>query len=884
MNGTEQVRLSLPESLRRKLKDFRTRVWSVKSLEAIAIVVLGIFVAYLAVYVLDRMFDTPGQIRGLLLAGAALVCCTLPWMLYRWVWRKRRLDQLAILLRHKHPSVGDQLLGIIELVDNEEEQARSRELCEAAVKQVAAEAETRDLTNAVPHPRHKLFAGLAGAGVVASLVLLVYSPAATGNAWARYLMPWRDTPRYTFTMIEGQEDHQVVPHGELFPFEVRLDENTRWRPETAQIQIAGGEPIVAALEDGSYRFDCPPQLADTTAKLSVGDYAQRFAIEPKLRPELTEIVAEIELPSYLEREENLTKDVRGGTGTFVIGSRAKLTAEASRELESATIDGVASGTRGSKFTSDWIPIDENKTLSIRWTDSLKLDGPKPFELTLNSREDDAPAIVCEGMQRQRVVLDSETLQFNVRGVDDFGIKRIGMEWMGFDTTMTSQPAKGERLLGAGSPTKAELTVAGTFCAKTLEISPQPVHLRMFAEDYLPDRERVYSPIYTLYILSPEDHAIWITDQLSKWHRHSLDVRDKELQLYEKNKQLRDMETAKLDDPKTRREIERQAAGERTNGRRLNRLTSIGEDLVKQASRNSEFGVGHLEKWAEMLQTLKDISANRMPSVADLLKDAAKSEQLAQAGPSKPNNQESGPQAGQNRMPPGKPGASEGDDKKKPAVPTIVDSESSQQPPDLTEEPSEPAPSKPGSPRLTLPVTTLAGKAKDGGACPAGEKMDEAVTEQRDLLNEFEKITEELNKVLANLEGSTLVKRLKAVSRTEYKIAGRIGDSVDNAFGLAKISNNDVKTLFTSLGTEQNETTQKVSYIMDDMQAFYERRRMAKFKSILEDMENQDVLGALRDISDEIETESGVTIAQCEFWSDTLDRWAEDLVDPAGGGT
>ena len=28
----------------------------------------------------------------------------------------------------------------------------------------------------------------------------------------------------------------------------------------------------------------------------------------------------------------------------------------------------------------------------------------------------------------------------------------------------------------------------------------------------------------------------------------------------------------------------------------------------------------------------------------------------------------------------------------------------------------------------------------------------------------------------------------------------------------------------------------------------------------------------------------MSIAQCEYWSDTLDRWAEDLVDPACGGT
>ena len=31
-------------------------------------------------------------------------------------------------------------------------------------------------------------------------------------------------------------------------------------------------------------------------------------------------------------------------------------------------------------------------------------------------------------------------------------------------------------------------------------------------------------------------------------------------------------------------------------------------------------------------------------------------------------------------------------------------------------------------------------------------------------------------------------------------------------------------------------------------------------------------------------QNGISMAQCEYWSDTLDRWAEDLVDPASGGS
>src|SRR5262249_40058043 len=135
-----------------------------------------------------------------------------------------------------------------------------------------------------------------------------------------------------------------------------------------------------------------------------------------------------------------------------------------------------------------------------------------------------------------------------------------------------------------------------------------------------------------YVLNPEQHAIWLTEQLSKWHRQALEVRDREMQLHETNKQLRELPGEELDRLETRRRIEGQAAAARANGRRLPNLVGSGEELVRQAMRNPEFGVGHLERWAEMLRILKDISANRMPSVADLLKQAAQAPSVAAAAP------------------------------------------------------------------------------------------------------------------------------------------------------------------------------------------------------------------------------------------------------------
>ncbi len=114
---------------------------------------------------------------------------------------------------------------------------------------------------------------------------------------------------------------------------------------------------------------------------------------------------------------------------------------------------------------------------------------------------------------------------------------------------------------------------------------------------------------------------------------------------------------------------------------------------------------------------------------------------------------------------------------------VVDRESSQQPPDKNA--GQPAgPKQPGKPRLTLPQTTLPARLTTSKPAPPQQKMEEAVIKQQDLLAEFEKIADELNRVLANLEGSTLVKRLKAASRMQYRIAGRLIDQVRDAFGLA----------------------------------------------------------------------------------------------------
>ena len=296
-------------------------------------------------------------------------------------------------------------------------------------------------------------------------------------------------------------------------------------------------------------------------------------IEPTLRPELTSVVASVALP-----ELSRPPGARSGKTCAAARSRwcwaapSTFTATASRELQSAQVDGQSLEPAGATITSPPAKVEGSRKMEFRWQDRFGLAGKEPFVLAITGREDEAPSLACEDLPRQKVVLDTELLSFKIRAQDDFGIKQIGIDWQGVDNPIVSTPAKGERILSAGGHDKESLEISGTFSAKSLGIEPQPVQVRLFAEDYLPGRERVYSPTYTFYVLNAEQHAIWVTEQLSKWHRQSLEVRDKEMQLYETNKQLRALAAEELDRPETRRKIENQAAAERTNGRRLIGLT------------------------------------------------------------------------------------------------------------------------------------------------------------------------------------------------------------------------------------------------------------------------------------------------------------------------
>lgn len=846
--------VALPPRTRTTLERYRRRVWVVKIAEGALSAIFGLAVSYLVVFSLDRWFDTPALLRaGCLGAGSVGMVVLFPLKCHNWVWRLRRLDQAARLLRRVVPRFGDHLLGIVELARSGSQPGSSRALIEAAMRQVDAEIEHRDLSDAVPDPRHRRWAWAAGLPLALAVAVMIVVPAAGGNALARWLTPWRDTARYTFAQLEGDANALVVAFAEPFDVTARLRDESPWRPASATARYEDQAPVVATRDGMTYRFRVPPQRSPGRLSLRVGDARRAVPVEPRMRPALEKLVARLRLPDYLQRSGPLVEDARGGTIRVVEGSSAVFLATATRDLAAATLDGRPQRVDGPRLTTERIPVEGSTELRLEWTDRFGLSAREPQVLRLEALGDEPPTVRIDQLPGERVVISRDVLTFEVRAGDDHGVRRVGLEWEGIrDPLHNPEPSRGEKLVAAGGPNSDTLTAPSTFSAERESVRPQSLRLRAFAEDYLPGRERVHSPAVVIHVLTPAEHFRWVTEQISQWASAARDVYDEELRLHQANEQLRALPAEALDDPAERKRIRDQAAAESANAARLEGVVDAGRRLVREAARNEEFRAEQLEAWADTIAQLEAIAGERMPSVADLLARAAQA-------PGQPKEGEPGHQ-------PTRP------------TPLVADTEPGFHP----GEEAEDAPRSRGG--LLTPSTRLQGSGRQGekeeqeeSVPTTAELVDEAVTEQRDLLDAFAELADEMSELLMGFEESTFVKRLKAASRRQIDIAVQL-DGLDG-FGLETGTVADRADRERLAGLEVAASDALLT-IQEDMDAYADRRPSESYSRVLEEMRVDAVVEEVRGLASAIEgNRIGQSTIDAEFWADALDRWAEQLVAP-----
>ena len=899
---------TLPPDLEAKLADFRRRVWVVKLAEGIFAALFGLALSYLLVFVLDRFGETPAWARFcILLAGSATLGLGLPLKWHRWVWRQRRLEDVARLIRITFPRLGDQLLGIVELTRMDQGNAgRSERLVQAAIGQTAEAVKDRDFRKAVPNARHRQWALAAGSvHGLAVLAFVLVTPAA-GNALLRWIEPWAKVERFTFAEIEPLPASIVVPYAEPFKLPVRLSPATPWSPEAGYGRVGDQPPVEAKLAGGVYPFVFPPQKENVTVALSLGDARKSVAVIPKTRPELDEIKAHLLLPDYLGYKSEPVLEVRDGTVGVLKGAQAAFEAKAIRDIDSATMDGKTQKVEGGKIVTDYAPVTADIDRQFNWEDHDGLTPREPLVLKVKAIDDEPPAIVARRDSLEQVVLDSEVVTFNLTATDDFGVKEVGLEWRGSENVPDGKtPVSGEKLAAAGEPEKKQVDAVATFCATREGVAPQTVEVRAWVVDYLPGREHVHSAAFILHVLNKTDHALWLTEQFGKWLEAAKESYEREQQLNQTNKELRAMSVADLDRPENRRRVAQQASAENANASRLDGLTQAGGNLLQQAMKNDEFDATRLESWATMLKSLKDIAANRMPSVSDLLTQTAgapggKPGAPANFNPNATTFPSQTPAGAPQTAPPNPrtvagltnggtlpkggapPSPIDPSAPPKPAAPSLTDTEPGfSKPPDSKPGDPNATPKPPGGGKLRLPVTTL-GPAPDKGkpddtpppASPAQQTMQTAVKQQDDLLKEFAQVSDQLNQILTSLEASTFVKRFKAASKEQMKLATTIDQKTLDAFG---IEDQPVQEAGPIARTAKDQS-EVVRVIQSDLDAYFERKQDARFKATLDEMKKTEIVQALAGDGDKVNVNlSGQALTGSQYWADTLDRWAEEMV-------
>jgi hypothetical protein len=909
------MKTPLPPVLEEKLSDFRQRVWMVKLAEGLLAALFAFALSYLFVFVLDRFFETPPWLRlAIMLSAVAVLGLGLPLKWHRWVWRQRRLEDAARLLRQKFPRLGDQLLGIVELARLESGLGgRSETLVKAAMHQAAEAVKDRNFREAVPQARHRAWAWAASGFLALAGLAAILAPEAARNALGRWLTPWKQVERFTFARVEKVPSQIVVPYAEPFDFQVRLASDTQWSPSQGFAKLRGQSGVSAPLKERDYTFEFYPQKTDAPLDLSLGDVRKTVQVRPRARPELSSLSVRLKLPDYLKYGHEKVVDIRGGSISILRGTQAAFEAKATRELASAEMDSVPQKVEADRLLTSYQPVAKDGEHRFLWRDGLGLTPREPLLMKVAAVEDEAPKVSARREEQEQVVLDSEVIAFDLSVQDDFGIKRTGLSWRGLPQDPKEVAAKGEKIAAAGNPEKQELNVRATFCATREGVAPQTLEIRAWAEDYLPGRPHAESPPFVLHILNKTDHALWLTEQFGRWLHSARESYEREQQLHQTNKELRALPVAELDRPEVRRRVMQQAASENANSDRLAGLTQSGRRLVEQATRNPEFDGTRLESWATMLKSLQDIAAQRMPSVADLLKQssgAPSKPMLANAAESKPTqpsspsqqqqpsgqqkeqggNSKSAPSVSHGEQPPAALGEAKPIDPKapsKPPAPSITDREPGfGKPPEAPPGDPNAKPKPPGSGKLQLPKTLL-GAAPDKKKpdenkppeSPAQQKMEQAVVEQKDLLAEFSKVSDQLAEILASLESSTFVKRFKAASKQQIGIAGDVRQKTLDAFGLSKKDSpaEPVKAE-ESIAKHEKDQSEVVRVIQSDLEAFYERKPDIHFRNILDQMKKTQVVKALAAVGDHtVDNLSGRSISGSEFWADTLDRWAEEMV-------
>jgi hypothetical protein len=632
----DRLSVTLPDALRQQFADVERRLWRVETAVAVCVASAGLMLSWLGMFVSDRLWETPQWLRlTLLLCGLAVASLAgLEWA-RRWVWQRRDLKALANLVQKKYRRLGDRLLGIVELANEQHHFANfSPALYHAAIHQVAEEARTFDFRQSVStgRARRAAFLTLAlTASLAAGFALL---PRAGWNAFLRWAAPMAGIPRYTLVDLEGLPSQLVVAHGESFDVSGTVHYSSFWKPNRVFARWARQPRLEGEAQSGVIHVHVPGQVEDGVLRIQLGDARAEINVSPVLRPSLEQLAADVKLPDYLKYPDQ-TNVLQNGALLMVEGSRVAFRGKVSRALTTAEMQTGENKPAplkiaGGNFSSDSSEPDGAEEIDFNWRDSLGLTNAAPLRLSVRTEPDAPPTPEILELPHEVAILGTDVLHIQTQVRDDFGVRDFGLMW---DTTADSPRTDiATTEVKTQTPSSHVTTAQKVFLwsPALFRIPPDStVELQAYARDYYPNRERVLTPIYRIHVLTQEQHAELVREQLEAVMAQVEEVTRLQEKIVAGLADVKDSE--KMQEAQKSARLGQTKEDQLENATHLDELSKQGERSVREAMKNPLFNEETIRQWSKSMEQWQQLSGNKM-------QQAAKSMQAARQS-SKPKSQE-----------------------------------------------------------------------------------------------------------------------------------------------------------------------------------------------------------------------------------------------------
>lgn len=631
--------IELPPELRKQFDLLEKRLWRVDTAIAISGSIVGFLASYLTLFILDRFFDTPPLLRVCIsLFGIATILYFAGFWIKNWVIRRRNIESMARIVQKHYRKLGDRLLGIVELAEDQKSNKHaSPSLIKAAIRQVASEAVKYDFRAAVSLHKSKVYCLVSLILFIIVSIPFLLVPQAGANTLNRWIMPLAGIPRFTFVNIEGLPDKLVVPHGEPFEIECGIKHHPLWKPAKASCQYNDQFRQEGIVKGNKVVFKIPGVTQKGNLKIKIGDISKKMEVEPMYRPQLKQLTTDIKLPEYLKNPDTKI-ETQGGRFSVLTGSKINLYGEFTREIAKVSIQDISSqsnsqsfivNTNGEKVYFGNFDVNNNLILNVNWTDRFGLTPKSPFNIDIIAAKDAPPLVEILDLSRQVAILEDEVLPIRISAKDDFGVKNIGIA-LEFLLPQAENAITVSYVVTNGDYTLKRLDGVFALAPSMHELPPGTlITFQGTGVDYFPGRTNSTSQPYRVYVLSKEEHAKYILEQFEKIRSAIEELTRRQEGLVGETKNTMSKPPEKLMTPETAKEIGEQSGEQKEYANQLDRLAQETMRILKEAMRNTALPENLLKDWAKNAAEMQEISQQQMNQAANMLNSARQAENQSQ---------------------------------------------------------------------------------------------------------------------------------------------------------------------------------------------------------------------------------------------------------------